>query len=39
MDREAGFDAGRSGFDIYVNDPTEVKDPAKFETEILLPVK
>jgi DNA-binding transcriptional MerR regulator len=30
--------AGR-GFDIYLNDPTEVKDPAKFETEIAWPVE
>lgn len=26
-------------FDLYLNDPKEVKDPAKFETEIVWPVK
>jgi effector-binding domain-containing protein len=34
-----GLTPAGPGFDIYVNDPTEVKDPAKFETEILLLVK
>lgn len=33
-------DLKRAGppFDIYLNDPSEVKDPARFETEILWPV-
>jgi effector-binding domain-containing protein len=26
-------------YDIYINDPSEVKDPAKFETEIVWPVE
>jgi effector-binding domain-containing protein len=26
-------------FDVYLNDPSEVKDPTKFETEILWPVR
>jgi effector-binding domain-containing protein len=34
-----GLTPARPGFDIYLNDPTEVKDPAKFETEIVWPVK
>lgn len=25
-------------FDVYLNDPSEVKDPAKFETEVVWPV-
>lgn len=26
-------------FDVCLNDPSEVKDPAKFETEIVWPVQ
>jgi effector-binding domain-containing protein len=34
-----GLTPAGPGFDIYLNDPTEVKDPQRFETEVVLPVK
>ena len=37
MDRQALRPSGPP-FDIYLNDPSEVEDPAKLETEILWPV-
>jgi effector-binding domain-containing protein len=33
-----GLKTGGPPFDIYLNDPNEVKDPAKFETELVWPV-
>jgi effector-binding domain-containing protein len=33
-----GLTKGGPPFDIYLNDPNEVKDPAKFETELAWPV-
>lgn len=34
-----GLESNGDCFDIYLNDPTEVKDPARFETELVWPVK
>lgn len=34
-----GLTSAGAGFDVYLNDPAEVKDPAKFETQIVWPVK
>jgi DNA-binding transcriptional MerR regulator len=36
---ERDLETASPPFDIYLNDPSEVKDPAKFETEIVWPVK
>ncbi|MBA3349832.1 MAG: MerR family transcriptional regulator [Actinobacteria bacterium] len=34
-----GLSTANPPYDVYLNDPSEVKDPAKFETEIVWPVK
>lgn len=34
-----GLTTANPPFDVYLNDPSEVKDPSKFETEIVWPVK
>lgn len=34
-----GLSTANPPFDVYLNDPSEVKDPTRFETEIVWPVK
>jgi effector-binding domain-containing protein len=36
---DQGLESAGAPFDIYLNDPSKVKDPAKFETEAVWPVR
>jgi DNA-binding transcriptional MerR regulator len=37
--RDKGYETASAPYDVYLNDPNEIKDPAKFETELVWPIK